>query len=383
MTTTPTEIHPMSLATAAALALGFGAELRAIYLERDREVAGLLLATVAECHVLLLGPPGTAKTGLSLTFAEGLGWTTFVRLLTRTSVPEELFGPFSLSALEDDRFERKLDGYLPTAQVAVLDEVFKANSSILNALLTQLNERTFDNGTQRIRTPLEVCVGASNEYPQDESLAALYDRFLLRFWVEYLRDDSSFEALLLADGGARPTLDPAAVEVLREAARRVDLRPIVPIVTEIRRTLSTTHGITASDRRWRQAMSLVRASAALSGRLVATARDLAVLADCLWDRREQSDTIRAVIVPHYSPHLRLAEQIATDSREIAGRVPDRLTMATIGTAGSAVSDLGKRLAEIRSLDQTDPDVATFTEEVRGLLASVETQIASVTRRSLS
>lgn len=383
MTTTPTEILPMTLSDAAAAAARFGVELRAKFLERDREVSGLLLATVAECHVLLLGPPGTAKTALSLAFADGLGWTTFVRLLTRTSVPEELFGPFSLAALEADRFERKLDGYLPTAQVAVLDEVFKANSSILNALLTQLNERTFDNGTNRIRTPLEVCVGASNEYPQDESLAALYDRFLLRYWVEYLRDDSSFEALLLSDGSGRPTLDPSAVAVLRDAARRVDVRPIVGLVVEIRKELAMKHGIEASDRRWRQAIGLIRASAALAGRLVATARDLAVLADCLWDRREQSDVIRAVVVPHYSPDLRRADEIADDAREIRGKVPTRLTMREIGVAGNAVSDLGLRLEEIRKLDQADPDVAERTASVAGYRREVEELIASVSRRALS
>ena len=142
-----------------------------------------LLAALAGEHVLLDRPaavPPRAHWRGGCTAAFAVARCYFERLLTRFSTPEELFGPLSLKALEEDRYERLTDGFLPTAGVAFLDEVFKANSAILNALLTLLNEREFDNGAGRQRTPLVAVVAASNEVPSDEALHAFFDRFLLR-----------------------------------------------------------------------------------------------------------------------------------------------------------------------------------------------------------
>ena len=133
--------------------------------------------------MLLLGPPGTAKSELGRRLSRICQGTYFERLLTRFSVPEELFGPLSMTALEQDKYVRQTKGYLPEASVAFIDEIFKANSAILNSLLTILNERLFDNGATRTAVPLICLVGASNELPESEELDALYDRFLLRYPV--------------------------------------------------------------------------------------------------------------------------------------------------------------------------------------------------------
>src|SRR5437899_5082641 len=157
-------------------------ELKQMFLERNDLIDGALAALLSSHHLLIIGPPGTAKSMLADELCRRIeGANYFQWLLTRFTTPEEIFGAVSLKALEQDDYRRVTTRKLPNAHIAFLDEIFKANSSILNALLTLINERIFHNGRQRAAVPLITLFGASNELPDEEELTALFDRFMLRF----------------------------------------------------------------------------------------------------------------------------------------------------------------------------------------------------------
>lgn len=267
--------------------------------ERDEPVRLALLAALTGEHLLLLGPPGTAKSlvarRLQLAFTES---TYFERLLTRFTVPEELFGPLSIKGLEQDRYERLTEAYLPAASIAFLDEIFKANSAILNALLTLLNEREFDNGTQRVHTPLVAVVGASNEIPKAGELDALFDRFLLRLQVGPVTANA-FPALLGLRGNISPVvpyaLKLAAVErrTVQELADDVEIpQDVIALLCDLR-DWCTAEEIQVSDRRWRKVAKLLQVAALTNGRDRVSVWDCWLLQHCLWNRPEDREKVHA------------------------------------------------------------------------------------------
>src|SRR5579872_1622121 len=165
------------------------------FLGKDEVIRLLVVAAIAGEHAVLIGPPGTAKSALIRTFARLLHARYFEYLLTRFTEPNEIFGPVDIAAFREGRYERRTEGMLPEAEIVFLDEVFKSNSAILNSLLTLLNERKYTSGGHVIRCPLLSAFGASNEVPADETLTAIYDRFLLRIRSDNL-DAYHFQDLL-------------------------------------------------------------------------------------------------------------------------------------------------------------------------------------------
>jgi MoxR-like ATPase len=244
-------------------------KINANLVEREQVSALILLAALSKEHTLLIGLPGTAKSFLAKklkdVFEVNEEHEYLERLLTRFSVPEELFGPLSLKELENDNYVRKIDGFLPTAKIAFLDEIFKANSAILNSLLSILNERLFDQGNQRITTPLISLIAASNELPSTEELNALFDRFLMRYELDYVSDDQ-FRNLLEYQDQSQPILAHEKItfdelKEIQEKSKNVLIHPDTRKALKQMKKLFMEKKIEVSDRRWIKIIHILKVSA--------------------------------------------------------------------------------------------------------------------------
>jgi len=285
------------------------ADLEEGLIERSLEVRILLLAAFCAEHVLLLGPPGTAKSLLArrLTRFVGTEAVFFERLLTRFSVPEELFGPLSLKSLERDEYVRKTAKYLPEASVAFVDEIFKANSAILNTLLSVVNERVFDNGPERVAVPLQCLVAASNEAPESEELEALYDRLLFRLLVEPVSDARvpdlvAATCLKPPDTAATKTARSFAVGLedaqhAQELAGTVKVGPkVVEVLVDCRRFFAKLQPpVQLSDRRLGQSVRMMQVAAWTCGRSEVELCDCALLGHVFWSSPEHCELFQTYL----------------------------------------------------------------------------------------
>lgn len=305
--------------------------------EREEAIRLGLLAAVAGESLFLLGPPGTGKSLIARRLQQAFrNATAFSYLMGRFSTPDEVFGPLSIRALrEDDRYERNTTSYLPDADVVFLDEIWKASPPIQNALLTALNERRYRNGTEEIRIPLKVFIGASNELPGDaDEAAAFWDRFLIRLVVGPVEDADSFARLL--DETADPYREVVDAELrltdeeydrLRAAESSVVIPPpIAELIAAIRASLARPDDggqpVYVSDRRWKKIAGLLRTSAVLHGRVRVEAIDCAIIRSCAWSTLAERPRVEEVVARELAARAgrgNAAERFASQLNELRAK----------------------------------------------------------------
>ncbi len=286
--------------------------------EKEEALQLSLLAALAGESIFLLGPPGVAKSliarKLKYAFRDG---RSFEYLMNRFSTPDEIFGPVSIKKLKDeDRYERLTDKYLPGANVVFLDEIWKAGPAIQNALLTVLNEKIYRNGEQEVAVTIKAIVSASNELPAEESLNALWDRFLLRYTIREIRQAGSFVDMITDTADVYEDNVPADVKItdqeleewnlaINEIAVPAEVLNAIQVVKYRLEQYDAEHPETpfhVYDRRWKKLIRLLRTAAYLNERTAVDLMDCFLLPHALWNRPEQLETVQEIVAETVRKH---------------------------------------------------------------------------------
>lgn len=338
------------------------AEMNENFVQRSDTIEALILGALTGEHVFVLGPPGTAKSLLARDFASRFtGSRYFETLLSKNRPDAAILGPYDLNLLRDEsRFVRKDEGYLTWANIAFLDELGKMSPTSGHDILSALNERIkheVSNGRSAHHIPLHMAIAGSNELPaaESEDAAALWDRLLFRTVVDYIAGPTDFMQMLASTGQSVTQTLP--YEDLLEAHRQIKTVDVtsetLDAVVTLRTTLRQDHGITVSDRRWRQSIAPVRAAAWLRGSPETGPQDLEVLRLTLWDdlesRTQIERTIRAVVSPELEEFNEIEDTIAeleAQLRAVAGRSRDSVYEFYTKEAAGKIQETRKKLTSL-------------------------------------
>jgi MoxR-like ATPase len=326
-------------------------------------------------------PPGAAKSALASAIVASIeGATGFTWLMSKFSTPEEVFGPVSLQALQQGRFERLTTRKLPEAHIALLDEIFKSNSAILNACLTLMNERQFMNGTAVVDCPLITLIGASNELPDGDDLEALFDRFALRLVVPYIADPDNVKRLLSEKSSVpAATITLEELVACQEEAAAVDVPDaFIDVLVDAVKPKLEEQGVRASDRRWQHIVRFLQAYAYLDGKDAVTVDHFDVLPDLLWRDPSSRPAIAATVAAASNPTAARAAEIVDAAKEKVAnlKTPERepqkraewLSQASL--VGDELDSMLKELSSMGTNRKVQDALASITKLKRKIAEQV-------------
>ena len=391
-------VHPPNQARAAQDVARLGAHFQQIarvlnthFLDKQEIIRLLVVSAIAGEHMVLVGPPGTAKSAIIRMFARLVDAKYFEYLLTRFTEPNELFGPVDIKEFREGRYTRRWENMIPDAEIVFLDEIFKSNSAILNSLLSVINERKFTNGPQVLDVPLISLFAASNEVPNDENLSAMFDRFLLRVLSDNL-DSYHFHELLARgvanelskmtgrDNLMKPII---SAQQLRQLQRTFDQLMVFPedfmakykgLIFQIR-----SEGITVSDRRAVKLLKLFAASALFDGRGQVSDGDFFILRH-IWNNLDQAELLEEIVNPivdgYYREHPEERKFIGPQA-SLDDLLNELNLIREILTTGGELSDI-QLFSQLKNLNEIKAALGAINNETaKRMIREVDQLLESV------
>lgn len=366
-------------------------KLETIVFERDEVIEAIKLSMLSNQNVLLLGPPGTGKSMTVKLWASFIsGGTYFEKLLSKFSTPDELFGPISVKGLEEDRLRHQTKNYLPEADFAFIDEVFKANTGVLNAMLKIMNEREYDDDGMIKKVPLLAMVGASNEIPEPEDgLDAMYDRFHIKLKVPYIFETSNWVRMIGSTGKAViPEDQKLKMEDIAEAAAfaqnqiTVD-EEMLEILLTIKNQLKR-EALIISDRTWWNTVQSLKSQAYLSGRTSVQIEDFEFLIHMLWNDDRNIVKVRSTVLEIANPDKNEAMMHLDTARDVYEKaISDEETdKGNIGDALAAIEKIKKCKVKVDKKVTTRKNHKRDTADLKKISNEMGKMIGSLSSESL-